>query len=145
GEHNGTFRGNNHAFVTAAAALERYWSDDALTDSVDDKAGLVRERLAAIARPHAAEVRGRGLIAGIAFEDTEIASLASRAAFEQGLIVETAGPSDEVLKVLPALTIPRLELERGLDIMSRAVGTAFDRASKAKSNGSTAMAPAVRS
>ena len=27
GEHNGTFRGNNHAFVTATAAIEHYWSD----------------------------------------------------------------------------------------------------------------------
>src|SRR3954471_4196139 len=26
GEHNGTFRGNNHAFVTATAALESYWT-----------------------------------------------------------------------------------------------------------------------
>src|SRR5690625_630606 len=29
GEHNGTFRGSNPAFVTATAALRRYWADDA--------------------------------------------------------------------------------------------------------------------
>lgn len=28
GEHNGTFRGNNLAFVTAKAAIENYWADD---------------------------------------------------------------------------------------------------------------------
>ncbi|MDZ4095224.1 MAG: diaminobutyrate--2-oxoglutarate transaminase, partial [Paracoccaceae bacterium] len=28
-EHNGTFRGNNHAFVTARAALEKFWTTDA--------------------------------------------------------------------------------------------------------------------
>src|SRR5690606_5756035 len=28
GEHNGTFRGISPAFVTAAAALRLYWSDD---------------------------------------------------------------------------------------------------------------------
>ena len=27
GEHNGTFRGNNPAFVTATAALDTYWAD----------------------------------------------------------------------------------------------------------------------
>jgi diaminobutyrate-2-oxoglutarate transaminase len=27
-EHNGTFRGNNHAFVTARVALEKFWADD---------------------------------------------------------------------------------------------------------------------
>src|SRR3546814_12211072 len=26
GEHNGTFRGNNHAFVTATAAPKHFWS-----------------------------------------------------------------------------------------------------------------------
>ena len=30
GAHSGTFRGNNLAFVTAAHALDKYWSDDAL-------------------------------------------------------------------------------------------------------------------
>src|SRR5690606_10253068 len=28
GEHNGTFRGNNHAFITAKAAIDTYWADD---------------------------------------------------------------------------------------------------------------------
>jgi diaminobutyrate-2-oxoglutarate transaminase len=31
-EHNGTFRGNTHAFVTARVALEKFWSDDAFKD-----------------------------------------------------------------------------------------------------------------
>jgi diaminobutyrate-2-oxoglutarate transaminase len=31
GEHNGTFRGHNPAFVTATAALE-HWRSDAFTD-----------------------------------------------------------------------------------------------------------------
>ena len=38
GEHNGTFRGNNLAFVTATAALD-YWRDDALTRRVERKRG----------------------------------------------------------------------------------------------------------
>src|SRR5690606_35796199 len=28
GEHNGTFRGNNHAFITATATLKHFWSND---------------------------------------------------------------------------------------------------------------------
>src|SRR5690606_4595019 len=31
GEHNGTFRGHNPAFVTATAALKTYWQDDSFT------------------------------------------------------------------------------------------------------------------
>jgi diaminobutyrate-2-oxoglutarate transaminase len=48
-EHNGTFRGNNLAFVTAAAALEAYWRDDRLTASVRRKEQIVRARLRHIA------------------------------------------------------------------------------------------------
>lgn len=33
GEHNGTFRGNNLAFVTARAALEHYWNNDGVQDA----------------------------------------------------------------------------------------------------------------
>ncbi|MEQ8661872.1 MAG: diaminobutyrate--2-oxoglutarate transaminase, partial [Gammaproteobacteria bacterium] len=49
GEHNGTFRGNNHAFVTAAAAFEHYWKDDSFAASVRAKAELLGRELHAIA------------------------------------------------------------------------------------------------
>jgi diaminobutyrate-2-oxoglutarate transaminase len=45
GEHNGTFRGNNAAFVTATAALELFWTDDELSTEVDRKAGVLRPGL----------------------------------------------------------------------------------------------------
>ncbi len=38
GEHNGTFRGNNHAFVTAAEAIETYWRDDQFQTHVQARA-----------------------------------------------------------------------------------------------------------
>jgi 4-aminobutyrate aminotransferase-like enzyme len=42
GEHNGTFRGDNSAFVAATAALERHWRDDALARELGtpDRASL---------------------------------------------------------------------------------------------------------
>jgi diaminobutyrate-2-oxoglutarate transaminase len=127
GEHNGTFRGHNLAFVTATAALERYWRDPQLEQAVRSKSDRVRSRLEQIAADSAGvitEVRGRGLIQGLAFEPTELAAEASRAAFERGLLIETAGPRDEVLKLLPPLTIPLAELERGLDLIAEAVSVA---------------------
>ena len=48
GEHNGTFRGNNFAFVTAKAALDRYWSDDSFSNEVKKKGDYVGVRLQAI-------------------------------------------------------------------------------------------------
>jgi diaminobutyrate-2-oxoglutarate transaminase len=120
GEHNGTFRGNNLAFVTAAAALEHYWSDGELTAAVHEKALLAADRLATLGQRYGAEVRGRGLIQGLAFEDHSAAGRIAREAFRSGLIIETSGPRDEVLKVLPPLTITRDELVEGLDIIAAA-------------------------
>lgn len=125
GEHNGTFRGNNHAFVTATAALEHFWADEHLTDALDDKAALVRARLEHIAQSSGATVRGRGLIQGLAFADHGVPERASRHAFEHGLVIETAGSESQVLKLLPPLTIATDELERGLDIMERAIAHAI--------------------
>ncbi|HWL28080.1 MAG TPA: diaminobutyrate--2-oxoglutarate transaminase, partial [Burkholderiaceae bacterium] len=42
-------------------------------------------------------------------------------AFEHGLVIETSGANDEVLKVLPALTIEDEVLVRGLEIIERSV------------------------
>jgi diaminobutyrate-2-oxoglutarate transaminase len=123
GEHNGTFRGNNLAFVTGAAALD-YWQDDTLSRAVAHKSDLVRGRLQAIAdrfTPLGGEVRGRGLILGLRFADPDLAGQISQAAFRQGLIVETAGPRDEVLKLLPPLVITEDELRQGLDIIETAL------------------------
>src|SRR3546814_14822403 len=45
GEHNGTFRGNNHAFVTATAALRHFWSDKAFEDDIARRGDLIAARL----------------------------------------------------------------------------------------------------
>lgn len=118
GEHNGTFRGHCPAFVTATAALD-FWADPWLEKSVFAKGKLVADRLRKMVRTHGAnaQVRGRGLIWGIAFEDAALAGKISAASFEQGLIIETAGVNDEVLKLLPSLTISEEELNKGLDII----------------------------
>lgn len=118
GEHNGTFRGHNAAFVTATAALEEFWQDDALTRKVNRNARQVRDVLLDIAAEHDADIRGRGMIQGVEFANPAVASEISRRAFERGLIIETAGPRDEVLKTLPPLTISDEELERGLQILA---------------------------
>src|SRR5690625_5851178 len=52
GEHNGTFRGNNHAFVTARAALEQYWQDDRFALQVQARGKQLSERLGRIADHH---------------------------------------------------------------------------------------------
>jgi diaminobutyrate-2-oxoglutarate transaminase len=118
GEHNGTFRGHCPAFVTATAALA-FWETEALAHGVQKKARLVEQRLLAMAQRLApeAKVRGRGLIWGIEFGDATLAGRVSQACFERGLVIETAGIDDQVLKLLPSLTITEQELAHGLDVI----------------------------
>lgn len=118
GEHNGTFRGHNPAFVTATAALNEFWRDDSLTRKVNRNARFVRDSLLDIASDYDAEVRGRGMIQGIQFADQQVAAAISREAFQRGLIIETAGPNDDVIKTLPPLTISDEHLQQGMEILA---------------------------
>lgn len=129
GAHTGTFRGNNLAFVSARVALETYWTDSALTDGVAAKGELLRAELERIAAEHPEQgfvVRGRGLMQGIACDiDRTLAGRISKAAFRRGLVIETSGAFDEVLKFLPALTITEDELARGLAIVRESLAEAL--------------------
>jgi len=122
GEHNGTFRGNNPAFVTAAAATG-FWRHGAVTREVERKGPRVRERFERIATAHPqldAAVRGRGFIWGLDCAASGTAERIAAACFERGLLVETAGVNDEVLKFLAPLTIEEADLDHGLDIIEEA-------------------------
>lgn len=121
GEHNGTFRGNNLAFVTGTAALRAHWTDGALSADVARRSGYVRRRLQAFAAGRDLEVRGRGLILGLAGREPGWAEGVSRRAFERGLIVETSGADASVVKVLPPLVIDDATLAEGCDLLEAAL------------------------
>jgi diaminobutyrate-2-oxoglutarate transaminase len=125
GEHNGTFRGNNPAFVTATAALREYWSDDVLEKGTLVKGNRVEQVLEELAgeAPGQLEAKGRGLARGLGFSQEELADKVAAECFQRGLLLETAGPHNEVAKLMPALTITEEELNEGLEIFSDAVHT----------------------
>lgn len=124
GEHNGTFRGNNPAFVTAAAALQTYWADGELEKQTARRGEQIEQSLLALAGESddpGFSFRGRGLVWGLEFADKERASAICARAFELGLLLETSGPEGEVVKLLPPLTVSPEELDEGLRVVARAV------------------------
>ncbi|MFQ5995923.1 MAG: diaminobutyrate--2-oxoglutarate transaminase [Acidiferrobacterales bacterium] len=126
GAHDGTFRGNNLAFVSARAAL-RYWSDPLFQSCLERLCRALPDRLDAIARRFSelhTRVVGRGAILGLTWPDATMADRVSAAAFERGLIIETCGARDEVLKLLPPLTIRGDELDSGLEKLQGAIADA---------------------
>jgi diaminobutyrate-2-oxoglutarate transaminase len=121
GEHNGTFRGNNHAFVTATAALKHFWSTDAFQKDIDRRGAYLAMRLERMAEEHDLSTRGRGMMRGIDMKTGKAAKRVTGAAFERGLIIETSGAHDEIVKVLAPLVISDELLVQGLDILEECV------------------------
>jgi len=124
GEHNGTFRGNNHAFVTAKAAIDAYWQNDDFAKEVQRKAAILGDRLNRIAALGGAGVfrpKGRGMMQGLACRNGELAGQIVRRCFENGLVIETSGPDSEVVKILCPLIISDEDLNAGLDILQDSV------------------------
>jgi diaminobutyrate-2-oxoglutarate transaminase len=121
GEHNGTFRGNNHAFVTAAAAIRHFWGDEGFASEVRARGDELGERLGRMARRHDLAVRGRGMMRGLDVGSGARASAITAACFRRGLIIETSGAHDEVVKVLAPLVIDQATFSVGLDILETCV------------------------
>jgi diaminobutyrate-2-oxoglutarate transaminase len=125
GEHNGTFRGYQPAFVGAAAALE-FRRQSNLEREVKAKEAFLQRFLAEELCPlnDLIEARGVGLIWGVDFGRLEGAvDLARRVAarcFELGLLIERVGRDDTVLKIMPPLTIEAPLLQKGCAILQQA-------------------------
>ena len=127
GEHGTTFGGNAVACAAAVAVIETM------------KAEKVPERAARLGRhvverlsgwvsefPVVADVRGLGLMIGIEFMNDgmpagEIAGAIQRRCVEQDLLVLTCGIDDNVIRLLPPLTIGEDELDRGLTILEQSL------------------------
>ncbi|HTR90580.1 MAG TPA: diaminobutyrate--2-oxoglutarate transaminase [Trebonia sp.] len=124
GEHSGTFRGFDPALVTGTAALRAYWSDGALEKQTEANGKVVAAALAEIAdgMPGVA-ARGRGLAHGLEFDQPGMAERVAAAAFDLSMLLETAGPADQVVKLMPPLTISYDELALGLSLLGQAVTT----------------------
>ncbi len=133
GEHNGTFRGNCHAFVTATAALREFWRQNTFEKTIRERSEQLTDRLESIVRKHgprAIERRGRGMMQGILFDSGEVAADVVSAAFDRGLIIETSGPEDEIVKCLAPLTITESAFDRGLTLLERSVSEALQQPRK---------------
>ncbi|KAF3885898.1 MULTISPECIES: diaminobutyrate--2-oxoglutarate transaminase [Nostocales] len=124
GEHTGTFRGNQLAFVGGTAALE-YKEITNLEQEIKVKEAFLKnfllEKIASINEK--IEIRGLGLIWGIdiaRFGKIDLAKKIASRCFELGLIIEKVGRDNTVLKILPPLNIEMSILEKGCSILEQA-------------------------
>lgn len=123
GEHTGTFRANQLALVAATAALD-LWADPAFGEGIALRVERLEQRLAELAERHPGMIaRQAGLAVGLEHPGAgpEWAARTQAAAFDHGLVLETCGRADTVLKVCPPLTIEPELLDEGCEILASAV------------------------
>lgn len=104
GEHNGTFRGNNFAFVTGAAAMD-LWREGSLAAEVTANSAALDAWLADTGGtfPELIERRRRiGMMVGLQFRNPDVAKNVAEQARAEWLLIETCGPYDQVIKDLSA-------------------------------------------
>jgi len=129
GEHNGTFRGNQLAFVGGETAI-KLWHSENISKQVAEKAELIQKFITkniAILDKRI-EVRGIGMIWGMdltALRDENLVDEILADCFDNGLILENAGRHGQVVKLLPPLNIPIEVLEKGLGIIKMAFEKSF--------------------
>jgi len=117
GEHTGTFRGQSLSFVAGAEALD-YFKDDALMETVKAKSAKIFEALAPLEKHADVQVRGKGMIAGLDLGNGERVKALVGKCFEAGVLICACGTGGRVLKLIPPLTIPDDQLEKGLQIIT---------------------------
>ncbi len=125
GEHNGTFRGNQLAFVAAKAGLE-FMLNEKIEEKSQKNGEVIKEFLEKEILPldSRLQIRGIGMIWGIEFEnipDDGISERVTEKAFDRGLIVECAGRKNSVVKIMPPLVIEKEVLQAGLAKLKAAV------------------------
>lgn len=124
GEHNGTFRGNQLAFIGGSAGINYFVNND-LVGQVRKKAEIIERFLENEICPldDRLTYRGLGFIWGVDFSkiDATLALVIVHKCFDKGLILEVAGRKDCVVKIMPPLTVEENVLHEGLNILKEAV------------------------
>ncbi len=123
-EHNGTFRGNQLAFVAGKAAIE-YMTEHDLPAQVQRKAAIVEDFIKNEILPLSDKLsyRGIGLMWGIDCEKLggdKFSKAVIQTCFKKHLILERAGRDSCVVKMMPALVIEDELLLKGLHIVKEA-------------------------
>jgi 4-aminobutyrate aminotransferase len=122
GTHGSTFGGNPVACAAALATL----------DVLDETGGYRRaeqlgarivERLRAELGHHPAvrDIRGIGLMVGVELADKATTDAVCAACLDRGVIVLSCGPDENVLRLVPPLTIADDEVDHGLDVLVAAI------------------------
>jgi 4-aminobutyrate aminotransferase len=122
GAHGSTFGGNPVACAAALATLDVLEDEDLLTRCRELGARALAElRAATDGSPAVREVRGIGLMIGVQLTSAAVCAAVQARCLADGLLVLTCGPGEDVLRLIPPLTLTDEELGHGLGILTNAL------------------------
>ena len=120
GEHNGTFRGNQMAMVASKAGIE-FNLENNVEKMARDSGEIIGKYLNEKLGHLGFEIRGIGCIWGIDMKKSELSQAVVNYCFRNKLILERAGRDNGVVKLMPALTVTKEELLKGLEIVCNGI------------------------
>lgn len=141
GAHTGTFRGNQLAMIAGEKTLNIIKEPEFL-NNVQLKSQIIFNNLMKAKQkfPFIGDIRGYGLMIGIEIihpdkynslgqnlANSELAKKIKKLCFENGLIIETGGRSDAVLRFLPALNITNDKINQALAIFNNVLLSVGER------------------
>lgn len=120
GTHGSTFGGNPVACAAAIATIDVLEAGGLIPRAGALGAAAV-DRLRASCGDRVHDVRGVGLMIGVELVDADACERVRAACLDEGVLVISCGPGDNVLRLMPPLTITDDELEFGLSVLERAL------------------------
>ncbi|MDQ3384439.1 MAG: aminotransferase class III-fold pyridoxal phosphate-dependent enzyme [Actinomycetota bacterium] len=122
GAHGSTFGGNPVSCAAALATLDVLEDEALLARCQVLGARIVDELCAATAGSTVVrEVRGLGLMVGVELSSADVCARVQARCLADGLLVLTCGPGEDVLRLIPPLTLTDGELTHGLAILTSAL------------------------
>jgi diaminobutyrate-2-oxoglutarate transaminase len=124
GERAGVFQGDSLSLV-AATELLSHWKDDAIARRVIEHGAIIAEALGAMIRKfpgHGLSAAGTGMLWGLDLKRPTSGAVVAAWALELGLVIEASPLKDDVLLLLPPVTIETPALQEGLQRFEQAVG-----------------------
>jgi 4-aminobutyrate aminotransferase len=119
GSHGSTFGGNPVSCAAALATLD-VLDEEGCYERARRLGSRAIERLGRLCSGPGhgpVDVRGVGLMIGVELADKATAEAVQSRCLDDGLIVLLCGPGENVLRLIPPLTISDDEFEEGLDIL----------------------------
>jgi len=113
GEHGTTFGGNPVAAAAGLAAIEFITKTNLLT-TVKSYEKRLKIKLGAVRG--VTQVRGRGLLLGIALDGAYAKNLAARLS-DRGILVNA--PNDETIRIAPALIVTKVQIDKFITIFAQ--------------------------